>query len=58
MKLSISSSAYKDPLVWWHKYEGRFSNVAFLTKQILGISRSQIETKGVFSLIGVLTTLR
>ncbi len=58
MKLSIPSSASKDPLIWWHNYEGQFSNVAFLAKQILGISRSQIETKRVFSLVGVLIALR
>jgi hypothetical protein len=58
MKLSIPPSASKNPLVCWHNYEGQFSNVAFLAKQILSISRSQIETKRIFSLVGVLIALR
>ncbi len=33
-------------------------NVGFLTKQILGILRSQIEIEQGFSLVGVLTTLK
>jgi hypothetical protein len=42
-RLFISSFACGDPLTWWHKHEGQFSNVSFLAKQILGIPRSQIE---------------
>jgi hypothetical protein len=57
MKLSIPSSASKDPLVWWRNHEGQFSNVAFLTKQILDIPRSQIETKRIFSFARVLIAL-
>jgi len=58
MKLSIPSFASKDPLVWWRNHEGQFSNVAFLTKQILDIPRSQIETKRIFSLARVLIALQ
>jgi hypothetical protein len=39
-------------------YEGQLPNVSFLAKQILGILSSQIETKHVFSLVGVLIALR
>jgi len=47
-----------DPLAWWHIHEGHFLNMGFLVKQILGIVGSQIETKRVFSLASVLTTLK
>jgi len=33
--------------------KGMFLNVAFFTKQILGIPRSQIEMENVFNLVGV-----
>jgi hypothetical protein len=58
MKLPRPSSASKDLVVWWHNHEGQFSNVAFLTKQILGVPRSQIDTKRVFSLARILTALQ
>jgi len=58
MKLSIPSSATKNPLISWRNHESQFSNVAFPAKQILGIPRSQIETKKVFSLARVLITLQ
>jgi hypothetical protein len=35
-----------------------FQIVGFLAKQILGIVNSQIETKRIFSLFGILTNLR
>jgi hypothetical protein len=47
-----------DPLAWWWIHETQFPNVSFFAKQILGISRSQIETEHVFNLVGVLTALR
>ncbi len=47
-----------DPLAWWHIHESHFLNMGFLVKQILGIMGSQIETKCVFSLANVLTTLK
>jgi hypothetical protein len=42
-----------DFLSCWQCHENQFPNVGFLAKQILGILRSQIETKNVFSLINV-----
>jgi hypothetical protein len=44
-RLSIPSSTFKDPLLWWLNHEGQFPNVAFLAKQIFGFPRSHIETK-------------
>ncbi len=39
-------------------HEGRFPNVAFLAKQILGVLGSKIETEWVFSLARVLIVLK
>jgi hypothetical protein len=39
-------------------HEGQFPNVAFLAKQIIGISGFQIEIEKVFILVGVLIVLR
>jgi hypothetical protein len=57
-RLSIPPSGCVDPLAWWQTHEGQFANVVFLGKQILGTLGSQIETKKVFSLVGVLTILK
>jgi hypothetical protein len=54
----VSLATCVDPLVWWRIRETQFPNVSFLVKQILGILGSHIETKHVFSLVGVLTSLR
>jgi hypothetical protein len=48
----------KCPLQWWAKHEAMFAIVGFLACQILGIVGSQIETKRIFSLAGILTNLR
>ncbi len=48
----------KCPLQWWGKHETMFPIVGFLACQILGIVRSQIETKISFSLMNILTNLR
>jgi hypothetical protein len=58
MRLSISTITCVDPLAWWQIHETQFPYVSFLIKQILGIPRSQIETKCVFTLVGVPTTLK
>jgi len=47
-----------DSLAWWRINEGRFPNIGFLVKQILGISSSQIETECVFSLVGLLIAFK
>ncbi len=56
-RLSIPTFACANLLSWWQCHENQFLNVGFLTKQILGISRSQIHTVHVFSLVGVLIAL-
>jgi len=56
-RLFIPPSMCVDPFVWWQTHEGYFPNVVFLAKQILGIFNSQIETKMVFNLVGVLIAL-
>jgi len=43
---------------WWGKHETMFLIIGFLVRQILGIVRSQIETKLIFSLVGIFTNLR
>ncbi len=54
-RFSIPSSTCAD---WWWMHEGQMFNVAFLTNCFLRIPVSQTETKQVFSLVRVLTTLR
>jgi hypothetical protein len=48
----------KCPLKWWVKHKFLFPIVAFLAPQILGIVGSKIETKIIFSLVGIFTNLR
>jgi hypothetical protein len=48
----------KCPLQLWEKHESMFPIVGFSTKKILRIVGSQIETKRIFSLGGILTRLR
>ncbi len=43
---------------WWGKHEVMFPTIGVLAHQILSIVRSQIETKMIFSLVGMLTNLR
>jgi hypothetical protein len=57
-RLSVSFVTCVDPLAWWWIHETQFPNVSFLTKQILGILGSQIETECVFSLVCVLIALK
>ncbi len=42
---------------WWSKHEGQFPTIAKFAKTILGILRNQIETKRVFSITSILTSL-
>jgi len=44
--------------VVWEKHESMFLTIGFCTKQILKIVRSQIETKSIFSLARILTSLK
>jgi len=52
-RLSIYLIVHEKILVWWCNH----LNVAFMAKQILGILRSQIENKQMFSLATILTFL-
>jgi hypothetical protein len=48
----------KNLLQWWEKHESKFPKVSFFARQILGIVGSQIEIECIFSLVGILTSLR
>ncbi len=48
----------KCPLQWWKKHENMFLTFGFCARQILRIVGSQIETKRIFSLVGILINLR
>jgi hypothetical protein len=48
----------KHPLQWWEKHEAMFPTIGFLVHQILKIVGFQIETKRIFSLVGILFNLR
>jgi len=48
----------KCPLQWREKHESMFPTFGFCARKILGIIESQIETKKIFSLIGILTSPR
>ncbi len=48
----------KNPLQLWEKHESRFRTIGFFVKQILGIVSSQIEIEHIFSLAGILTSLK
>ncbi len=47
----------KNPLLWWSKHEGKFLKVFFLAKAIRSIHGSHIETKKIFSIVGIFTSL-
>ncbi len=47
-----------DPLVSWKTYEGKFLNVGFFAKKVLGILGFQIEIEKIFNLGGVLIALK
>jgi hypothetical protein len=48
----------KCPFQWWEKNEYMFPPIGFYARQILGIFRSQIEMKRIFSLVGILTSFK
>jgi hypothetical protein len=49
----------KSPLQYWcNDHENQFPNVAFLAQQFLNIPRSEIETKRIFDVDVILTSLR
>jgi hypothetical protein len=57
-RLAILPPIRVDSFAWWKTHEGQFPNVSFLAKQVFGILKSQIETKKMFNLVGVLITLK
>jgi hypothetical protein len=57
-RLYVTPTTCVDLLTWWWIHETQFPNVSFFAKYLLGILGSQIETKRVFNLVGVLTPLR
>jgi len=44
-------------LRWWANRAMQFSHVSFLACQVLGIVGFQIETKWIFSVVGIITNL-
>jgi hypothetical protein len=46
------------PLQWSEKHESMFPTFCLCVREILGIVGSQIETKRIFSLVGILINLR
>jgi hypothetical protein len=44
-------------LSWWHKEQNKFPTLVILTRYILGILASQIETKRIFSISDILIAL-
>jgi len=57
-KFHVDVKDIKNLLQWWKKHEYKFSTFGFLAKRILGIVGSQIGTKHIFSLVGILTSLK
>ena len=55
---AVAPAACEDPLAWWQDLKNQFPYCAFLAKQILGIPGSRFETEQIFSIAGVLTSLR
>jgi len=54
----VDVNKIKHPLQWWEKHEAMFPTIGFLVHQILKIVGFQIETKRIFSLVGILFNLR
>jgi hypothetical protein len=53
----VNPSKVENLFLWWATHETPFSNVQFLAHQLLGIVRSQIETKRIFNITSVTTSL-
>lgn len=46
---------YEPLYIWWSKHERQFPTIVYLTKANLSIYGSHIETKKMFSILGILT---
>jgi hypothetical protein len=57
-RFHVNVKDIKNLLQWWEKHEFRLHAIGFLTKQILRIVSSQIETEYIFSLAEILTSLK
>lgn len=57
-RLVVEPDTVACPLQWWKEHEKRFPTVGFVARQLLGIPGSQIECERIFSIAGILTSLR
>ena len=57
-RLQIPVEEAASPLAWWKTNATRFPTLAYLARKFLGIPGSQIETERIFSVAGILTSLR
>jgi hypothetical protein len=57
-RLSVVHPEAEQPFTWWKLNASHFLSVSFLAHQILAIPGLQIETEWIFSIAGVLTSLR
>jgi hypothetical protein len=55
--LHVKLEHYLLLLTWWKSHELQFPNISFVARKILKILGSQIETKRIFNIVGVLTSL-
>ena len=58
MRLVIEPVNVACPLLWWKEHESRYQTVAFVARHFLGIPCNQIECERIFSIAGILTSLR
>jgi hypothetical protein len=56
--LHVKPKGFVLPLIWWKSRESQFPNISFVIQQILWIHGSQIETKKIFNMVGMLTSLQ
>jgi len=54
----VDNKKIRCPFEWWEKHESLFLIFGFLARQILGIPRSQMKSKRIFSLAGILIHFR
>ncbi len=55
--LQLEAKFCEDLVNWWKVHEAQFLVVGYLAHLILGIVKSQIETKSIFSIVGILIKL-
>ena len=57
-RLIVVNPKAEQPLMWWKLNASRLPSISFLARQILAIPGSRIEMERIFSIAGVLTSLR